>query len=1117
MNRLARLVPLFLVALVLGLPTAAFAEAVLFTYQPAPGEAVQSVSVRGSMNNWGEAAMAKGADGNWSVTIELKPGDYQYKYFINGQWPGNMKTGAGGGPIDPAADDYVDDTFGGMNAVRKVGAGAGAPRADAPPAPPAPALAAGKARIHYFRPDGQYGGWVLHAWEDADVQVTWEKGLPQTGVDDAGAYWDVPLKSGAKKVGFIVHKGDQKDPGPDLFIDIAAHGTEVWLVSGRNAFTSQAPDVGSLGAGDLTKQKAHWVRRGLIAFPGRPAADAVVRLHASPTGGMKPTPRGIEGGESFVLERDPVGLPREILFEHPHLAGMSVFKLGADAAARAAELLTGELAVSVTGADGRTRDATGVQIAGVLDDMLAYGGELGVLWQGGAPTLRLWAPTARAVRLLLYPDAKAAEPAETLPMTRNDATAAGVWTITGPADWKNRFYLYEVEVYVPSTGMVETNRVTDPYSRSLARNSRLSQIVDLSDAALKPEGWDALAKPRLDAPEDITLYELHIRDFSALDAAVPADQRGTYLAFTLDTPATKHLKELATAGLSHVHILPAFDIATVNEDKTTWKQPADLSKLPGDSEEQQAEIAAIRDADGFNWGYDPWHYGVPEGSYSTDPDGPTRIVEFRRMVQALNAMGLRVVMDVVYNHTNASGQNAHSVLDRVVPGYYHRLSLDGTVETSTCCQNTASEHKMMEKLIADDLAHWARDYKVDGFRFDLMGHHMKRNLEHFRDRLAALTPAADGVDGQSIYLYGEGWDFGEVARGARGPNATQPNMAGTGIGTFNDRMRDAVRGGNPFGDRREQGFTTGLFDDPNGFQGAGAGERGKLMDGMDRIKVGLAGNLADFAFVNSHGQPSSGSANGVGYAKDPQEVINYAAAHDNETFWDKIAYAAPAATPVAERVRMQVLGLALVGLGQGIPFFHAGEEMLRSKSMDADSYNSGDWFNRLDYTMQTNNFGAGLPMADKNRERWSIMKPLLGRADLKPGQADMAAATAAFEEILAIRKSSPLFRLRTAADIRSTVSFPGGTSARVPGVIVMALTDGTGGADHDPNAARIVVVFNGTKGEQSVSDDGWKNAGFALHPVQAGSADARTRQSSYDAGKGAFKVPGRTTAVFLAK
>src|SRR5262249_9504297 len=343
-----------------------------------------------------------------------------------------------------------------------------------------------------------------------------------------------------------------------------------------------------------------------------------------------------------------------------------------------------------------------------------------------------------------------------------------------------------------------------------------SQIVSLADAAYKPAGWDGLSKPRLDAPEDIVLYELHVRDFSANDASVPANLKGTFKAFTLNSNGMLHLRSLALAGLTHVHILPSFDISSVNEDKSTWQSPAgNLASFAPDSTEQQSRVQAVANTDGFNWGYDPWHYTVPEGSYSTNPDGPTRILEFRQMVQGLNQSGLRLVMDVVYNHTTAAGQNDHSVLDKIVPGYYYRLNSDGNITTSSCCQDTAAEFNMMEKLLIDSVLTWAKSYKVDGFRFDLMSFHMKRTMQKLRSALDALTPATDGVDGKKVYLYGEGWNFGEVANNARGVNATQANMAGTGVGTFSDRIRDGVRGGGPFSGIQEQGYLTGLYYDPN--------------------------------------------------------------------------------------------------------------------------------------------------------------------------------------------------------------------------------------------------------------------------------------------------------------
>ena len=528
---------------------------------------------------------------------------------------------------------------------------------------------------------------------------------------------------------------------------------------------------------------------------------------------------------------------------------------------------------------------------------------------------------------------------------------------------------------------------------------------------------------------------------------------------------------------------------------------------------------ALRSKDGFNWGYDPVHYGVPEGSYASDPDGTARIVEFRRMVQALSGMGLRVVMDVVYNHVNSSGLAPFSVLDRIVPGYYLRLNADGAVENSTCCANTASEHHMMEKLIADDMLHWARDYKVDGFRFDLMGHHMKRNLELFRDRLATLTVSKDGVDGAKVLLYGEGWDFGEVSGNKRGVNATQKNLAGTGVGTFNDRLRDAVRGGGPFSDRREQGFATGLFTMPGDYNRGGEGDKNKLMDACDRIRVGLAGNLAHYAFTDRRGNANTGSGlGGTGYADLPREAVQYVEAHDNETLWDKIMLSAPATATLAQRVRMQVLALSVPALAQGMPFFHAGGELLRTKSMDTDSYDSGDWFNRIDFSMTTNHWGMGLPGADKNKDRWTAMRTVLARTDLTPGHAEISLCDGAFRDLLRIRRSSPLFRLHTADDVQARVKFLNTGPLQMPGVIVMLLSDAPAGhASLGSPYKRILVVFNSNPDAITYAYPAFAQVQFAVHPAQAAGADAVVKTASFDRAHGSVTVPAFTTAVFVSE
>ena len=978
-------------------------------------------------------------------------------------------------------------------------------------AAPVAELPAGIARIHYHRPRADYAGWGLHAWEDAAVAVAWGSPLAPAGTDAYGAYWDVALKPDAKKLGFIVHKGEQKDPGVDQFLDLTKQ-REAWLVSGRPDVAASPPDVAGLAFGDLSRSRAHWIDRTTLVWPGAPA-DAEFQLLASPDAKLRLTREGVSGGETIALRVAPEGLSAAQRAEFPYLATGTVVRLDGADAAKLRALLRGQTAIALRAAGG-SRDATALQLAGVLDDVCAYDGSLAATWGPRGPLLRLWAPTARKVRLMLYAGPRSPSPESTIDM----ADSNGVWTATGEPDWQGKYYRYEVTVYTPATQGFETSLVTDPYSRALSRNSERSLLVDLADPSLAPAGWNGVLKPALRAPEDAAIYELHVRDFSAMADDVPDSLRGTFMAFTLESNGTRHLRELAQSGITHIHLLPSFDFATVDEDRSTWLDPGALTGLPRDSEAPQAAVARVRGRDGFNWGYDPAHYGVPEGSYATNPDGTARILEFRRMVQALARDSLRVVMDVVYNHTHAAGLDRFSVLDRIVPGYYQRLNADGAVENSTCCANTASEHRMMEKLMIDDLVHWARDYKVDGFRFDLMGHHMKRNMEHIRDALYALTPARDGVDGSAIVIYGEGWDFGEVSRNQRGVNATQQNLAGTGIGTFNDRLRDAVRGGSPFTDRRTQGFASGLFTTPGEVDHGGEGDRVKLLDAEDRIRVGLAGNLAQYRFTDRKGNTTSGAAlGGTGYATDPQECINYVEAHDNETLWDKLLYALPTSTSRADRARLQVLALSVPELAQGIPFFHAGSEILRTKSMDADSYDSGDWFNRLDWTLDSNGSGMGLPSADKNRDRWPTIGDRLRRRELEPSHADLAQSFGAFRDLLEIRRSSPLFRLRTAADIQQRVGFLNTGPAQVPGVIVMTLSDtGEGVADLDPRWSRIVVVFNGTPSEQRISYPAFGQLPFELHPVQRNGRDSVGRLAHVDRPGSALVVPGLTTAVFVA-
>lgn len=924
------------------------------------------------------------------------------------------------------------------------------------------------------------------------------------------------LRKGTYNVTLALNEDDQTTIGTPQTFTVNSDGDEIYF--GYDTVKKELV-ISATGApkGSLAKLQAHWVNQDTLLWNISGSPNYSYSLFYSPDATLELTSDGVQGGNEIPIAYSQTGPGGDVFLRNPYLAGYTAFKIGSTNFKKIPEAVKGQLAIVSRDQQGKVVDATGVQIPGVLDALYDYNGPLGVTFNKSKPTLRLWAPTAISVKLQLFVDSITTT-STAFPMTWDKKT--GVWSLTGKPEWLNQFYLYEVKVYVPSTGKIETNLVTDPYSFSLSMNSLRSQIVNLSASILKPQGWEELQKPALAAPEDIVLYELHIRDFSIHDQTVAEELRGKYLAFTVkDSDGMNHLSELAKAGLTHIHLLPAFDIASINEDQSTWETVDEtlLATYPSDSDKQVTAVDAIKGQDGFNWGYDPYHFTTPEGSFATNPDGSARIVEFRQMVQSLNETGLRVVMDVVYNHTSESGQSPKSVLDKIVPGYYYRLDANGQVEKSTCCQNTATEHAMMGKLMVDSVVTWAREYKVDGFRFDLMGHHMLSNMQAVRAALDALTLKKDGVDGKSIYIYGEGWNFGEVANNARGVNATQLNIGGTGIGVFNDRLRDGVRGGNPFGDPREQGFSTGLLLSPNSFENrTPADQQAKLNSYTDWIRLGLAGNLKEYMLTRSNGDVVDGAHiiyNGAaaGYTLDPQENIIYVSAHDNETIFDAIQLKTPAEATLADRIRMNNLALSIPMFSQGIPFFHAGDDVLRSKSLDRNSYDSGDWFNKLDWTYASNNWGVGLP--GEGRDRWDIFRPLLANPALKPTQAEIENASTVFCEYLQIRKSSPLFRLQTADAVERSLTFLNTGPNQVSGLIVMHLSDVYA---LDSNHNHIMVLFNAVSGPVTFSESSFSGMQYDLHPVQLNSTDPVVRTATFDSATGTFTIPGRTTAVFVS-
>jgi pullulanase/glycogen debranching enzyme len=862
--------------------------------------------------------------------------------------------------------------------------------------------------------------------------------------------------------------------------------------------------------------RAHWLNRQLLQWPGT-VTQGQFKLYFAAKGGISAPAQGrVNGADgSISLSVFDAKLPADLAQRFKFIAEGVRLTVSKPDLVRLPALHRQQLVLVRETPDGEVLQATAIQAAGALDDLYANAAQVNNLGVsvGNGTSFRVWAPTAQQVTVCLFNTGNSAASAR-LPMHMDPAT--GVWSGHSAATLDGKYYAYLVDVFVRGVGLVR-NRVTDPYSVSLTADSKRSYIADLAAPRLKPAGWTGNRSPgKVKRSTDMVVYELHLRDFSIGDATVSASNRGKYLAFTeTGSNGMKHLQALANAGLTDVHLLPVFDLATVPEAGCVTPV---VPTAAADSEAQQDAVMAVAARDCFNWGYDPYHYSAPEGSYASDAaDGARRIIEFRQMVMALHRAGLRVGMDVVYNHTTASGQKEHSVLDRIVPGYYQRLDAKGDVERSTCCDNTATEHRMMGKLMVDSVLLWATQYGIDSFRFDLMAHQPRAVMEVLQARL-------DKARKRHVNLIGEGWNFGEVADGARFVQASQLSLNGSGIGTFSDRGRDAVRGGSA-GDSgpamiKQQGYINGLVHDANAL--ADPRPVSDLLRTADMVRVGLAGSLRDFAFTTYTGEMKTLAAidyNGqpAGYASQPSEVVNYVENHDNQTLFDANVYKLPVSTSSDDRARVQMLGVAITTFSQGVAYFHAGIDILRSKSLDRNSYDSGDWFNRLDWTYQDNFFGTGAPPKGDNGSDYALIKPLLANPAIKPTPKDIALARDMFRDFLKIRASSALFRMVSASDIKQRLTLPNTGPAQNP-LVVAGHLDGKGLAG--AGFREVLYFVNVGKTAQDITLTGEKSKNWTLHPVHQSNTAADRRpaeQARYEAASGQFTIPARTALVYVVK
>ena len=505
------------------------------------------------------------------------------------------------------------------------------------------------------------------------------------------------------------------------------------------------------------------------------------------------------------------------------------------------------------------------------------GDDLGPVINGDNTTFKVWAPTASKVVLNLFTKGNDVDAYKTVDMVRGKK---GVWSHTENCG-HGTYYTYTV------TTAVGTQEATDPYAKSAGVNGNRSMVVDLSST--DPEGFDdSKLENNINSYSEAIIWEVHVRDFS--NKIESSQYKGKYLAFTETGLKNEHgvsvgIDYLKDLGITHVHLLPVYDYATVDE--------------------------ANPDS-AFNWGYDPKNYNVPEGSYSTNPyEGEFRINEYKQMVAALHEAGIGVIMDVVYNHT----YDANSSFNRIVPYYYYRYTASGANSSASGCGNdTASERYMFSKFMVDSTSYWVEEYNLDGLRFDLMGLHDVETMQKVESAVHAINPNA--------IIYGEGWTMGFTIDGSAQANQGNINKikpTGDAIGSvavFNDVMRDATKGS--VFEKTGKGYINGAANSNN----------------LSKIMFSING----------------GSGTGQGWSVNDAMIINYMSAHDNNTLWDKLLLSNPGASDDS-RNKMNNLGAAILMISKGTPFWQAGEEMLRTKDGDENSYKSSDEINNIDWSV----------------------------------------------------------------------------------------------------------------------------------------------------------------------
>lgn len=780
--------------------------------------------------------------------------------------------------------------------------------------------------IHYHRYASDYDGWNIWSWLPGGDG----KRFDFNSEDDFGkvASYTLEVSDTDTQIGFIVRQStasndwNLKDTNDDRFIDVskAKDGViDIYVVQDSQPFGYEAEEM-SLEAKILKAaiNDSKSINLAVTTEFDATASDAASKFTLKDTEGNTYPVAGVTSDAGANATSATITFENSLDLLKDYILAFDGY---------------GEINVANNKAFSTQE----------FEDMYYYDGDdLGATWAQDKTAFRVWAPTASEVVLNLYEKGSGSNLIESIPMNKD---VKGTWYLEKTGDLNGVYYTYSVTV------KGDTQEAVDPYARAVGVNGDRGMVINLD--ATDPEGFVEEKRPAFLNPTDAIIYELHVRDFSA-DSSSGMKNKGKYLAFT-ETGTTSPSGEktgidyLVDLGVTHVHLMPSFDYATVNETTLVNNQ--------------------------FNWGYDPKNYNAPEGSYSTDPHhGEVRVNEFKQMVQSMHSNGIRVVMDVVYNHTATSvGSN----FSKIVPGYYYRMNENGTFSNASGCGNeTASERAMVRKFIVDSVVYWATEYHVDGFRFDLMGIHDIETMNAVREALNEVDP--------SIMVYGEGW----LASSSTLPVEQQcikTNMSSldANIAAFSDNIRDGIKGS--VFDSADNGYVTGKL-------------------GMeDTIKYGIVAATQhdgiDYSKVLYNDAP---------WAKAPTQTIIYASAHDNNTLWDKIAITNPDASE-ADRIKMNLLSSAIILTSQGIPFFTSGEEILRSKPLDE----TGTTFSDNSYNLSDEVNSIKWDNASKYKDVYNYYKGLI-----------------------AFRKAHSALRMTTTAEVQENLTFMDGLDANVVGYTI---------------------------------------------------------------------------------